>query len=553
MDTSTTDKPTILNHIIAQLYIFDEKAYIRLQPVCHTDDFKEEYKKVYGLENLEHMFCFYNSAKWYSRLLDDFKYKKFKNMEFEKITDGIWHVPGKIETLVPWFQDTFIIYLKNKLKTYNEEEDEEPLDLLNYLHVHCKEIAQNMHHSIKREFDETFNCYKLRLIRPEKVNTLPPAYVLTQAELVAILLSYDSYKLGPALTMPVTSFKLWKDEYYMVNQTTFTENDIINHLDVLGIKKYDFLAFKQTDYNYKDIRSGSLLLPNTLVSAMHQTGKYKESISEFEDPIYGYEKDVLGCDLEHFENVLLTQKNTELIREGVLINNTLATRYLDTKVNFEFVPPAAPAHQKLPYYIYLNNITKDITLHTNTYTLLTEMHLLTTVNLYTSMAYELLKTLCTNLYKDFLLEDMHEIANMLDKTPFAFIKEKEQPVKESTDLLNRNIPQELLQKHHTQKYVEDHKDDSIETAAALVMQKVSSYLQNFIELNKININQIGKDLVELGVKKVRRSRGFLYGLNVSDGYVNKNKKQIHELLIDETRESRNQIVNEIYSQNEIKV
>lgn len=517
------------NHIIAQLYIFDEKYYIRLQSVCHTDDFKEEYKKVYESEELENIVCFYNSAKWYARLLDDFKYKKFKNIGFEKIAEGIWHVSGKSETLVPWFQDIFILYLNNKLKSYNEEEDEDATDLLKYLHAHCKEIAQTMHHAIKREFDETFNCYKLRLIRPEKVNSLPPAYVLTHAELVAILLSYDSYKLGPALSMPVTSFKLWKDEYYMVNQTCFTENDIINHLDVLGINKYDFLAFKQTDYHYKDIRSGSLLLPNTFVSAMHQPDKPKECcISEFEDPIYGYEKDVIGCELEHFENVLLTHKNTDLIQDGVLINKTLATRYLDTKVNFEFVPPRAPAKKCLPYYIYINNITKDITLHTNTYTLLTEMQLLTTINLYTTMAYELLKTLCTNIQKDYILEDMHEIANMLDKTSFGLVKTYNSNT--DNDNQHHNIPQVLLQKHHTKNYVDKHKDDSIETAASLVMEKVYAYLESYLDKNKINTNQIGKDLVELGVKKIRRSRGYVYGLNVSDKYALKNQKMIHEML-----------------------
>lgn len=71
---------------------------------------------------------------------------------------------------------------------------------------------------------------------------------------------------------------------------------------------------------------------------------------------------------------------------------------------------------------------------------------------------------------------------------------------------------EVMQKYHTKNYVDKHKDDSAELAATVAIGKVSAYLEGVMEKSKINNNRIGQDLVEMGVKKVRRSRGYFYGL-----------------------------------------
>jgi hypothetical protein len=62
----------------------------------------------------------------------------------------------------------------------------------------------------------------------------------------------------------------------------------------------------------------------------------------------------------------------------------------------------------------------------------------------------------------------------------------------------------------TQTYVEQYKKDDANTNATVVIQNVSHYLQKHaISPNK---NQIGTDLVSLGVKKRRKSHGYVYGL-----------------------------------------
>lgn len=69
------------------------------------------------------------------------------------------------------------------------------------------------------------------------------------------------------------------------------------------------------------------------------------------------------------------------------------------------------------------------------------------------------------------------------------------------------------QKRITRDYVEMYKNNALETLASTVIENVHDYLvQRSFSQDKINKNQIGKDLVELGVKKTRKSKGYVYGI-----------------------------------------
>lgn len=92
----------------------------------------------------------------------------------------------------------------------------------------------------------------------------------------------------------------------------------------------------------------------------------------------------------------------------------------------------------------------------------------------------------------------------------------------ASNIISRNssLPNTLLQKLLTYAYVELYKKDNNETLASLVIDNIYTYLLSKISVSKINKNQIGSDLVELGVKKLRKSKGFVYG--IEDTYFNKN-------------------------------
>lgn len=83
---------------------------------------------------------------------------------------------------------------------------------------------------------------------------------------------------------------------------------------------------------------------------------------------------------------------------------------------------------------------------------------------------------------------------------------KQEPAKASTN------PHEVIQTLYTQSYVNRFKDDASETNAASVVSQVSQYLGGLMLQNEINRNSISKDMVEMGVKKTRKSHGYVYGI-----------------------------------------
>ena len=577
MDTSGEQA----QHILAHLHHCNEEWFLRVQTVCHTEDFRREYWAVYGegegdAREVENCVYLYNSAKWFSRFLDDLKYKKFRGTSMEKVAEGIWKVSGSsiYPTMVDWFRVTFVPYVRSKLATYNEEEDEEPMDLLARLKSHATLVAVDMHKVIKRVFDEAQDCYTLVLQKPEKVAGVKDTYVLTYNELMAMLLSYDSYKLGPNFDRPVTGFKIWKEDHYYVNKTVFTENDILANLHVLGICQDKYLEFNMHELAYKDIRNGSLLLPNSMVAAVHQPKwkvdakrqprwemdglrqpreqfsegtvtwvKAEDAISayekegvvllpnsmadglrqpswevEAEDAICAYEKEGLGCELDLFDATIIREKWEGAPHDERLVGTAnahipLRGPILPPCIAFEGVPSKEPSQKEKLYNLYVNVITKEMKLYACEYKLLRELKLVSDVKLHTEMAYAFLERVCANIEMDNLLEDVMEIGRVLDKMPVGLTRTE----------TSGAIPgggRDVLQKYHTKSYVEKHKDDTAELAATVAIRNVNSYLEGVMEKSKINSNRIGQDLVELGVKKVRRSRGFFYGLTDANASVN---------------------------------
>jgi hypothetical protein len=532
MDTSVENA----QHILAHLHYCKEEWFLRLQVVCHTEDFKREYWAVYGegseLEKIVekeigNCVYLYNSAKWYTRFLDDLKYKKFKGTAMEKVAEGIWKVSGcsVLPTMVDWFRMTFVPYVRGKLETYNEEEDEEPVDLLARLKNHSTLVAMDIHKVIKRVFDEARDCYTLVLQRPEKVSEAKDTYVLTYNELMAILLSYDSYKLGPNFDRPVTGFKIWKEDHYYVNKTVFTENDILANLHVLGISQDNYLQFKVNDFAYKDIRSGSMLLPNSMVAAIHQprwqviTGTASDAVGMLsgvdgvvkglngEDAIYAYEKEGLGCELDLFDATIIREKwqgapHDERLEGTANAHIPVRGPILPPSIVFEGVPPKEPVKKVKQYNLYVNALTKEVHLYAHEYKILRELKLVSVVKLHTDMAFAFLEKVCANVQMDNLLDDVLEIGRVLEKTPLGLVRAE-------TVVGSK----EEVQKYHTKSYVDKHKDDEAEMSATVAIRNVNGYLEGVMEKSKINSNRIGQDLVELGVRKVRRSRGFVYGLS----------------------------------------
>lgn len=94
---------------------------------------------------------------------------------------------------------------------------------------------------------------------------------------------------------------------------------------------------------------------------------------------------------------------------------------------------------------------------------------------------------------------------------------KHQDIQELQTLLSVFESSKMNRQHElTKQYVEKHKNDNEETLATIVVDNVKRYLNDHIDV--INQNQIGQDLVELGVIKTRKSKGYVYGINDTNDF-----------------------------------
>jgi hypothetical protein len=107
-----------------------------------------------------------------------------------------------------------------------------------------------------------------------------------------------------------------------------------------------------------------------------------------------------------------------------------------------------------------------------------------------------------------LIQELKELIYILNNVNLDESEENGKPIPKSYKPLDNNT-----QRFLTDKYVKQFKNDATETIASTVIENVYNYLNHYKPFNEqINKNQIGYDLVDLGVKKIRKSKGFVYGI-----------------------------------------
>jgi hypothetical protein len=104
-------------------------------------------------------------------------------------------------------------------------------------------------------------------------------------------------------------------------------------------------------------------------------------------------------------------------------------------------------------------------------------------------------------------QEIDDLGAIYSQLRLVFPAEKKvESVKQGTN------PHEVIQTLYTQSYVNRFKDEAAETNASAVVSQVTQYLTGVMPPHEINKNSISKDMVEMGVKKTRRSHGYVYGM-----------------------------------------
>lgn len=478
------------NHIILHLFTLNNRYFVRIVSVDHTDDYKSEVNGAYPDLQVCNIVPLYNSAEWTSRLFNDIKYKRFKGVTIEPFQgkQSLWEVKGVNQE--EWFANDFEPYIRLKLLEY--EEDNYDGDSNNDV---VKDILSAMNSIQPSKYIEisssnvTCKADTFKLKNPERTDD--GEVILTKNQRLAMLLTCITYnesglKIDGASEYPhdILLRQCEDSENIYLSSDTFTIKEIPYIMDAMGINYITIIQITTSSEfrNFIQANFGKGINEHNLVSS-NLGFEYLEDQSlntlddYFESFYYNVDPEKMKIDFQSTEQ--------DIVRKV-------------PKAKKETSEP----EPKEQCFLCVNNITLKLEKYAHQYRYLTEISFLCDVDVKTKLGESLFDKLLT-IKKNDVEDIVQDITKFLDVIKTVF--QSNRACNDKGDVLN-------TQRYHTCNYVEKYKDDNAEVMASAAIEKVFMFLSKYISGKDINMNQIGKDLVDLGVKKTRKTRGNVYGL-----------------------------------------
>lgn len=493
------------NHLLTQLEIItptledqtSTKYVIRIVPINHVKDFTKEYEKIY--DNPPSHFkpiLYYNCAHHYERLINDMKYKNFKTIKITPHKENTWIVTQVSPLILPtivrttaqqtqidqpvniqnWYDNIFQPFIKFKLFSYFEDDDVQPLvqQILEVKNINISDTLKFQDNYLKNTKDPIFHHFILT--NPEE--TVDNEYVLTSKDIINIIIHCIRYYV-------LSDKKVNKDQVPKIKlrtceltNTTYINNKEIYLCDIPVILEH----FNITEENIFEIKQNIAI--KVFEDEDNVTPYEPRNQSSFK-PISNVQRKIPQEELDEFFETLSYIKKPSLPH----ISST----------------PTHPEKPLTAKHVYLNSLTNKLHHLDTPILLLKELELITEFTPKTQLGNILFEELPNVQSISDIKYDIDHFLKILEKLPSS---KKPIVAKSSTTLL----PELSEQTKHTKSYVEKFKDDTAETIAHQVIEKVFDYISNFIEPKNINMNKIGKDLVDLGVSKTRKTRGYYYNI-----------------------------------------
>lgn len=550
MDTFIND------NIIIHLQIINEKYYIRILTISKISDYFEEIKNAYDnhidkYDSSVHLF--YNCTDLNERLINDLNYKKFKEIEkIISIYPGFWQIIPKIETnIISWYNNIYINWIKAKLNMYLDDD----IDSI-YFDINLKSIKWNTIDFKKYIYvsysDSTNSNYNLLNCE----STKDGQFIISKIYLLAIIIKYIENNYTKILRNEKEDNEPIKSNLIItpclslrgitLNKTVLLNEDIeFLFKDKLINIDINLLNVITQSTNYLEIYKD--LATNQYNSS--ETNLYKNYYSFIEtddnlknicdsDIVFDEDEDnIITNKLFKANSILETKKNIEIMKN---ILYTQRPNILDTSGIFIDQTKVIENLPKITKMIFKNLLNNNLYTYDVQFNLLKEFRLISCFVYKSEFTGKLIENINKHHISIDIINELKELINILD-TNTAIIDNNfivASPISVNIKSLvsnnitnidiiasniisqNSSLPNTLLQKLLTYAYVELFKKDNNETLASLVIDNIYTYLLSKISVSKINKNQIGSDLVELGVKKLRKSKGFVYG--IEDTYFNKN-------------------------------
>lgn len=536
-------------HIIIQCMHYNNKNILRVVPVTHSKDFEMECNEFYTGVDTSDYITFHNAGKWYDRLLSDLQYKAFKNVKMIKLFKNVWEITftnknendvnndvntllNKKDIYTNWFYNNIQPYIHLKINTYNED-DENDYDLMQIVDAYIDNIKTiEKECKLSKYFDSwvTVEHDYLVLKRPERIDDDrggEDKYVLSIHEIVALLYTLVYYFLADISKYEYSSIESnlesdekepTKEENLHMEICDFTNNIVI---DKTRIHKDDLINCLKKQFNVTVV----------MLMSLRDTESF-QSYAKTDDvsPWYSYDKSSKyywkgspmslfeECDMVKYDfvttddpvNCLLTTMThttpASASSRRTLLSN-LNTKDITTKEN-------------VPSLLYKNAISNEVKRCSSKVQYLSEFLYIGEINSKTDIGKyiaDMIPHISSTNVQD-IIQEMSYLMKILSSLHSSDNTKYPDAVcyNDNSDATSLPICTGTMdtQKMYTKDYVDAFKDDSKETVASLVISNIFTYISNFIEPKDINMNKLGQDLVDLGLKKSRKARGFVYGIQL---------------------------------------
>lgn len=558
-------------HLITHLQNVGETYHVRLVCVNDISEYLEEYNRIYktSLEyEVVYNIGYDEDQSLYTRLLADMKFKNFKCDSGKKsigplVPDdsGLYIIPNqtRIQCIKTWFKKVFVPYIHGKLRSYLDDDDEcTPfLDLSKFLkgdkiweEAQCCAQEFITYNSTERIF-ALENCHKdtygNAILSPEHCFHLMVKYLAENR--LKFKVEYKTWDTGIKVLAAYFGsglpqchvFKVQTLRGFSLSHTHLTTEDvehvmsyilgescvqdlghIIHHFDQneqLLIQAYDPYPYTWSDFDWD---TDHINHPHDVIGKPSFNKANEHDTGEWWDKKDSTKKDRFTTMEAHFQ----AAKNDERFDEDHLClhDRCSITATQDDSSQDDSMEESTKDTRK-GMYTYKNKLTNELYVSEKLILYLSEFELLHDAPFTSDVSIMVMDKLSNKQMDHDMLDEVTRLCTLLSSFlfPDKNIHEKEKEdhrteVADNTNVLNNfSLSNTQLQYMHTKEYVETNKDDELEIEASRVIENVYIYLRCKLPDKCINRNQIGEDLVNLGVKKIRKAKGYFYGIkNVSN-------------------------------------
>ncbi len=583
------------SHLAIHLQLIDGKNMIRILAVDRKVKYLEEYKALYPddiFNQSDNLFFHYDEGKWNVRLKNDLEFKKFKEFNLVKKNDLFQMVLKKEKDyndtnkiLLGLYKSVFLNFVNNKINSYNEDENDEndedddnaqekyeknhekfnldktsfiqnledilktegPININEYIDTYYESshtikaseyyLKENTDKKGIQTYDDVLqydpnmfvkiNKFKFKCI--EKIDD--KFFYLSKHDLYSLLITYC--KTSPFYEFQYISIKeptnlIIKGNYnykLSINQDYIEREDIpylLNYLNLVKPHDNQFLVCSSPIYQIKTIVDKYYPHEQIVYRTDNQTNKTTEKVEE-PFPL----TPIISKNIEGFSGFRKTLGYASIDNH---MSNSVWNYMLYSEVDTP-EPKKTEEEASKTIYFYKNTITNYHFIINFKVKYFNEMNLIYEMgdNNDKELLHSLVKSL--TLYDNINMKTINKIKSQID----TFLEILNLIIEDESDE-NKPVDKNSKQTHYTSQYVNQFKDDTIETIASQVNANVNEYLSHFLPEQNININQIGKDLVSLNVKKNRKSAGYFYGIKKPNQtelleLVNKNKNTMYEQFV----------------------